>query len=326
MVYKLKIEGFGMKEFLENQLKMNIRIEEASTNYDGLPLMYKSLYRIYTVSSNGVEWLALEPQKNIGLSQLRKNRAYLEKMKQVNCVLFLEEATYYSTEKMKEEGIPFVLKGKEIFLPFLGMLLSGNGQRMIKPVHMISFLTQKILLIGLYEEFDKATVTMIAQKIAVSKMAVSKCFDEIEYLGIDVMDAKGKSRAITMNTGKKACWDKIKPFLRTPIIKKFYFEEDAGLKIKAGISALSEYSMLSDNSYPTYAVTKQELSSSGIKGLKEVVRGDTIGSVVYEVGYHIDIIKSNVQDPLSVLLSIEDEMDDERVEGCTLEMLEEYVW
>ena len=315
-----------MREYLEEQLKMNIMITEDKNIYKGLPLIYKSLYKIYTVSSNGVVWLALEPKDKLGLSQLRKNRAYLEKMKQVNCVLFLEEATFYSVDKMKEEGIPYVLKGKEIFLPFLGMLLSNNGQRIIKPVHIISFLTQKILLTGLYEEFDKATVTLIAQKMDVSKMAVSKCFDEIEYLGIDVMDLKGKSRAISMNMGKKACWEIIKPFLRTPIIKRFVFEEDANLQIKAGISALSEYSMLADNSYPTYAVTKQDLSSSGIKELKEAVKGDTIGSIVLEVGYHIDTIKPHVQDPLSVLLSIEDEMDDERVEGCSLEMLEEYVW
>ncbi len=315
-----------MREYLEEQLKMNITITEDRNIYKGLPLIYKSLYKIYTVSSNGVVWLALEPKDKLGLSQLRKNRAYLEKMKQVNCVLFLEEATFYSVDKMKEEGIPYVLKEKEIFLPFLGMLLSNNGQRIIKPVHIISFLTQKILLTGLYEEFDKATVTLIAQKMDVSKMAVSKCFDEIEYLGIDVMDLKGKSRAISMNMGKKACWEIIKPFLRSPIIKRFVLEEDANLQIKAGISALSEYSMLTDNSYPTYAVTKQDLSSSGIKELKEAVKGDTIGSIVLEVGYHIDTIKPHVQDPLSVLLSIEDEMDDERVEGCSLEMLEEYVW
>lgn len=60
--------------------------------------------------------------------------------------------------------------------------------------------------------------------------------------------------------------------------------------------------------------------------MKEAVKGDTIGSVVLELGYYIDTIKKDVQDPLSVLLSIEDEMDDERVEGCALDMLEEFVW
>lgn len=145
------------------------------------------------------------------------------------------------------------------------MLLSNNGQRDLKPVHQISFLTQKILLVGLYDEYDKATVTQIAKQLEVSKMAVSKSFDEIEYLEIDVMDSKGKSRAITLTGGKKECWEKIKPFLRNPIIKRFELQEDIKLCRKAGISALCEYSMISDNYYPTYAVTKQELSDSGIK-------------------------------------------------------------
>ena len=152
-----------MKEYLESQLKMTITIEESQDNYQGLPLLYKTQYRIYTVSSNGVIWMALEPKKFLGLAKLRGNRAYLEKVKQMNCVLFLEDATFYSVEKMKEEGIPFVLKGKEVFLPFLGMILSNNGQRTLKPVHVISFLTQKMLLIGLYEEFDKA-ISWAAEK------------------------------------------------------------------------------------------------------------------------------------------------------------------
>lgn len=70
-----------MKEYLEKQLKMNISIDESPENYKGLPLLYKSQYRIYNVSSNGVNWIALEPKKFIGLAQLRKNRAFLEKIK-----------------------------------------------------------------------------------------------------------------------------------------------------------------------------------------------------------------------------------------------------
>ena len=42
------------------------------------------------------------------------------------------------------------------------------------------------------------------------------------------------------------------------------------LEKKAGISALCEYSLLSDNVYPTYAVTKRELKASGVKVEKQV--------------------------------------------------------
>ncbi|MFR1010543.1 MAG: hypothetical protein ACLSGA_13690 [Ruminococcus sp.] len=57
----------------------------------------------------------------------------------------------------------------------------------------------------------------------------------------------------------------IKMVLRNPVIRRFILREDIKFEKKAGISALCEYSLLSDNVYPTYAVTKKELKDSGVK-------------------------------------------------------------
>ena len=46
-----------------------------------------------------------------------------------------------------------------------------------------------------------------------------------------------------------------------------------------------------------------------------------------EVGYFIDFEDKKIQDPLSVMLSLsEKDLEDERVQMCIDEMLEEYVW
>ena len=84
--------------------------------------------------------------------------------------------------------------------------------------------------------------------------------------------------------------------------------------------------MLADNNYPTYAIEKKGIASSGIRDMKQVGRGEDTGCRVFELGYIIDKIKKDVQDPLSVMLSISEEMDDERVEASVNEMLKEYVW
>ena len=315
-----------MRDFLENKLHMDVKIAEAPSLFNSLPLLYKGKYNGYRIETNGVSWVAIEPKGTIGLAQLRKNRAQVERSSGENCVLFLQSSNFYAKEKMQEEGIPYVIKGREVYLPFLGLLLSGKDQRELKPVHRISFLTQKILLDGLYEAYEKATVTYISERMNVSKMAVSKSFDEIEYLDIDVMDSKGKSRAITMNGDKRTLWDRIRPFMRNPVIRRIDLAEDIFLKAKAGITALSEYSMLSDNQYPTYAVLKKDLRKKGIPEKKEAIKGEPVGCVVLELGYYLDLIKTNVQDPLSVLLCVEDELSDPRVEGAIEEMMEKYVW
>ena len=64
-----------------------------------------------------------------------------------------------------------------------------------------------------------------------------------------------------------------------------------------------------------------------MKSLRQISKGEEIGCEVLELGYFIDFHDKQVQDPLSVLLSIsEEDVQDERVESCIDEMLEDYVW
>jgi len=314
-----------MDKYLKEVLHMDVRSEEATELYEHLPLLYKGLYTLIKVNSGGVEWIAMKPKSDIRLTQIRKNRAFLEQTQRMNVAMFLDKASLYSKEKMTEEGIPFVINGDTVYLPFLGLLL-GKKQRELKPVHQISFLTQKILINGLYEGYDHATVSYLAERLNVSKMAISKSFDEIEYMDIGVMDNDSRRRTITVVKGKKETWEQIRPFMRNPIIRVFNLREDAKLPQKAGISALSEYSLLADNNYPTYAIEKKNISSSGIRDMREVGKGEDAECRVLELGYFIDSVKKDVQDPLSVVLSVADEMGDERVEASVGEMLKEYVW
>lgn len=110
------------------------------------------------------------------------------------------------------------------------------------------------------------------------------------------------------------------------MIRKFVLREDIKLEKKAGISALCEYSLLSDNAYPTYAVTKKKLKASGVKMEKQASVSEDIGCVVLELGYFIDFFGKGLQDPLSVALSLTREEQEERVKISVNEMLEEYVW
>ena len=228
---------------------------------------------------------------------------------------------------MMEEGIPFVIDGKQVFLPFIGYLLGKENERELAPVHLISFLTQKMLLIAIYERWNEVKVSDAAKRMGVSTKSASRCFDELEYLNIDVLGMKGKSRVINIPDDRKQLWKQIENALRNPVIRRFVLREDMKIEKKAGISALCEYSLLSDNVYPTYAVTKRELKASGVKVEKQVSELEEIGCVVLELGYFIDFIGKGFQDPLSVVLSLTgEEQEEERVDISINEMLEEYVW
>ena len=316
-----------MKEFLEKILRQNVIMTENKEVYKKLPLVYRGRYDIFTVETNGALWMAIHPKDDVGLVMLRRDRAGVEKMTGLNCAIFLDRTTFYIKEKMMEEGIPFVIEGKQVFLPFIGYLLSKENERELAPVHLISFLTQKMLLMAIYERWNEVKVSDAAKRIGVSTKSASRCFDELEYLNVGVLGMKSKSRVIEIPDDRKELWLQIEHILRDPVIRRFILREDMKLEKKAGISALCEYSLLSDNVYPTYAVTKKELKASGVKMEKQAGKLEEIGCVVLELGYFIDFCGKGLQDPLSVALSqTGEEQEEERVDLSINKMLEEYVW
>ena len=316
-----------MKEFLEKILRQNVIMTENKEVYKKLPLVYCGRYEIFTVETNGALWMAIHPKDDVGLVMLRRDRAGVEKMTGLNCAIFLDRTTFYIKEKMMEEGIPFVIEAKQVFLPFIGYLLSKENERELVPVHLISFLTQKMLLMAIYERWNEVKVSGAAKRMGVSTKSASRCFDELEYLNIDVLGIKGKSRVINIPNDRKQLWQQIERMLRNPVIRRFILRKDMKLEKKAGISALCEYSLLSDNAYLTYAVTKKELKSSGVTEEKQVSELEEIGCAVLELGYFIDFSGKGLQDPLSVVLSLTgEEQEEERIDISINEMLEEYVW
>lgn len=316
-----------MKDFLERTLRQKVKLEENKEIYSMLPLVYRGRYHIYNVETNGLLWVAASPKSEVGLATLRKDRARIEKAANLNCALFLKTATFYVKEKLLEEGIPFVILEKQVCLPFIGVLLSSKKERELEPVHMISYLTQKLLFTAMYERWNGVRVSEAAQKLGVTKMSVSRCFDELEYLNINVMAIKGKARAISIPNDLKQLWKRLETVVRSPVISRYELREDMKLEKKAGISALCEYSLLSDNNYPTYAVTKIEIKDSGVRNKRRAGSKDEIVCVVLELGYFIDFTGNNIEDPLSVVLSLTDEeKSDERVNISVDEMLEEYIW
>ena len=316
-----------MKEFLEKSLRQQVTIMEDKELYKKFPLVYRGRYDIFKVETNGVVWMAIYPKDNVGLIMLRRDRAKVEKITGLNCAIFLDRTTFYIKEKLLEEGIPFVPKGKQVYLPFIGYLLSKENERELAPVHLISFLTQKMLLIAIYERWNEVKVSDAAKRMGVSTKSASRCFDELEYLNIGVLDMKGKSRVINIPDDRKQLWQQIESVLRNPVIRRFVLRKDMKLEKKAGISALCEYSLLSDNAYPTYAVTKKELKASGVKVEKQASELEEIGCVVFELGYFIDFLGKGLQDPFSVVLSqTREEQEEERIDISINKMLEEYVW
>ncbi len=316
-----------MYEYLEQVMHQSIT-ERPYDSDEKLPLGCRNAFELTVIEIQKQEMLLAAPIETMNLTELRKMRIQLERYTGYKCVFYLKKANWYSVPKMIEEGIPFIWENHQIYLPFMGMLLQKNEQRIPKNCSAISFLTQKLLLKALYENWQDISAVRAAEKLGVSRMSVTRCFDEIEALGMTFLRMNGRSRRFFASDEKKVMWEEMRPFLRNPVIREFRPERKPDVDmILSGISALAEYSMLGDNNYVTYAVGKEQVGALGLKTIREVPMNEEPVCIVQEVGYILPFENESVIDPLSLtlMMSVEN-LDDPRVEKCMNEMLEELVW
>ena len=315
-----------MKEFIEKSIGMEVDIKDI--DYNGrLPMIYSSLYDFKIASMHNIEWLIAIPKGKINLAQLRKNHRQIEKLLDMRCALYIKNTSTYSKNAMIADGIPFIVEDKEIYLPFLGILLNSARERTIKPVQRISFLTQKMILTAIYERWNEVTVTKAAEQLDITKMSASRCFDEIDFFDMPILGIKGKSRVINVPDDIKELWSSIEVYMRNPVLNVFNINDNLKLPVFGGMSALAEYSMISDNKYPTYVVVKKDIKDLALKDRLVDIKKDEPSCIIQEVGYVVSFGKGDAIDPLSLLLSLsDDEKKDERIEISIREMLEEYVW
>lgn len=315
-----------MFEYIEEILHRKIEYSQYD-KVSSLPLLMAGSYDFYTAKIGSEVMLLTVPTVDINLSSLRKQHKRIELLTGMRCVLYMKNMTYYSRDRMIEENIPFVWEGKQIYIPQLGIALNSNTRSELPYCTKISFLTQKLLFTAIYQQWEQMNVTGAASALGVSKMSVSRCYDELDALEIPELRKSGRTRTLTCQD-KRKFWDSIQPILIDPVIRRISLRQDITEDYPfGGISALAGYTMLADDPYPTYALTKKNIGNIDINRGSLIPPGETPGCVIHKVGYWIDFGDGTKMDPLSVALSIsEDDRRDPRVEQAIEEMLEEYVW
>lgn len=314
-------------EYIEKILHREVQIvpyEELGK----LPLSIQGSYDISLITIMGQTALIAEPKEKTPLVTLRKQQRQMAIYTGLPCVLYLTEMNYYARDALLEEGIPFVWEGHQLYMPFIGVLLDDYQRTNISVCTQISYLTQRLLLTALYQGWKDVTVTRAAEILDVSKMSITRCFDELETLNNPYLSVRNRKRRFTADTDKRAMWENIREILRNPVLKSYALKRKPDIKLPlSGETALAHYSMLDEGAFPFYAVTKDDLKRIVLSGRKLASAGETPGCVIQELGYWIPYEQETAADPLTVALSIsEDEKNDPRVSMAIDEMLEEHVW
>ena len=109
-------------EYLNKVLGIEVTYEDVEFKH--LPNFIVTRYRLQMASMNGKKVIFLYPKTELEqIEVLKKHIARIQKNENKPIVLVLNELGFRKKEYLIREKIPFIVEGKQIYLPFMALYL-----------------------------------------------------------------------------------------------------------------------------------------------------------------------------------------------------------
>lgn len=301
---------------------LNPESKEFQCDYK-FPNYIHSRYEISFTSIIGIRVFLVKPKIKLDpVNKLKKHFNVLKKQENVPVILVLNRISYRERERYIQANIPFVVKGKQCYLPFVGTLLSSRCDAEVEPVDKFKPSSQKVLFYLIYSGKERISMQEVVTNLDFSAMTVTRALKELEKAQLIKTEKKGVEKIIKLEYNGKEVFHKAKPHLINPIKRKQYsLKEDLpDDRVIAGDTVLEKFSMLNLLSLDCYAVQ----DNMKLREAKDNILIDETVQVELQIWKYAPCTFSRMNiDPLSVLLSY-DNNSDERVEEALEDMMNEF--
>ena len=323
-----------MDSYLNQVLQMDTQFRQCPMP-TSWPYLFKRKYELYKAENEGYFFYVVKVCMAIPLSQLVLDYRQIANSFLEPCCVFFQETqpTQYMRESLIRHRIPYWIQGKDVYLPFLGVLLASPKRKVLikqKTYRKLSFAAQRFLFQVIYHKTTQCTASGAAKALGLSVMTYSRIFDELKEFDKTLIDDNNRRRRFIYQKSAKSLWKKIRPYLQSPVVRTYALADWKNRHCNlAGISALSQYSMLADDDVPTYAVTIPEERSLGLPKRYILVPDNELPrQKIWVLRYRIPYNDSyKIMDPLSLAAALYSmNIDDPRVKIAIDEMLERYVF
>jgi len=302
-----------------------------------LPFFLRGPYNFYQISvlDQPCMLVVAKDDEDVPPGRLGKHlRAVRERWDGV-CIYGSTNVSSYNRKRLVEHHIPFVVPGRHLYLPNLGIDFREHFEKTHHEKKPLSPATQAVLLYVLYHsEIVQFLPSELAVKLGYTRMTMTRAFDELEALELGKITEHGKERHLRFEQREKALWELLAPHLQTPVKKRVWvkLKKKSGLPVKAGFTALDEFSMLEGPECPVYALNAKSWEAFRkthvqeelpFKNEREVEDAD---AEIEVWSYDPNLFaKDGFVDPLSLYVSLRG-IDDPRVEIALEELMEKASW
>ena len=306
-------------EYLDKVL--GIRVIYEDVEFKHLPNFIVTRYRLQMVSMNEQQVIFLYPKTELEqIEVLKKHIARIQNNENLPVVLVLKELSFRQKEYLLREKIPFVVEGRQIYLPFMAVYLQERCSAEKEPREEILPSAQMLLLHFIYGGAQELSTSQAAKDLELTPTSISRASKQLEAMGLLHIKKVGVQRILQSKDSPKMLFQKAGERLLNPIKRTVYIpKEFVGTDLlESGYSALAEYSMLNVPNVRCYAAER-------ISQWKDVMTNslqDSQVQVAVEMWRYNPwkLSTRNVVDELSLALALREDAD-ERVEEAAEEML-----
>jgi hypothetical protein len=287
-----------------------------------IPLFLRGKYALFQADLFGRKaFLALEkhPSTDVSPGEYRREAAALKNFLGSDVVLVISALPSYARKSMIQQHVPFIVPGTQMFLPMLMIDLREHYPKRREGLEdTLSSVAQVIVLYHLVQEpLNNVPVGQIATRLGYSATAIGNADDELQHTGICDVVREGKTLSLHFKASKRDVWQTAEHLLSTPVKRTQWIRwgrPRPEMRL-AGLSALSTYTMLAEDSSPTYAIRDKHL-------LDALERGQLIGCAsrddaearIESWRYDPSVLtRKSAVDPCSLYLSLRHSAD-ERVQ------------
>ena len=285
-----------------------------------LPLYISASYDFKVATILDLRCIVLTPKEELSsLPTIKKQMQLIQKIDQAPIVFELEKLSFSRRKSFIENRISFITE-KQVFLPFIGTLLTNECEEE-KHVDKFTASAQQLFLAYMYCKQRKVYVSDIAKQLPFSAMTLTRAVRQLKATNLFTITKDGVNIVIEANYEPMELFERIRGYLDTPITKCGYIDRKYICKdmMIAGETYLSHKTMLNDDQVETYAIYTKNFDKNLI--VDELI--DPGQQARIECWKYDPKIFSNddFADCISVVLSLKDNKD-ERVEQAIESVIE----
>ena len=264
---------------------------------------------------------------DVSPATIRKHVDQLREKFAGDVIYVRQQLASYLRKRLIEQRVQFVVPGNQMYLPSFGIDLreffrqQRPAVKQLSPAAQLTFLS---LLVN--RNITDRTVNGLAQLLGYSKMSISRVLSELENAELGRVEIRGRHHSLSLMEDRKQAWERAQSRLKSPVSKRLAVDAANAdkLRVRAGLSALAEFSSISAGARRTYATTAKDFAEYKDKSK---TKDAMVGEAEVEIWTYDPklLMEHGIVDRFSLFLSMRDS-EDERVQAALGEMMETIEW